>query len=194
MDYWEKQNSRKMAPHWGAWITDLINQPGEAYFYTLMFHNVPGKLSTKIDLMLKDVETVYYRMLTRAVKNPRSELHGHKRPLLLASPDLPVLKNNKDGIETITINDGAHIHAIVIARPGHVFTQPLQYHMIENKEVYLVHTCIRYIHVIPITKTPAVVSQYALKAIGIHFDESRILLLPGPRPTKKRQKLIDCYI
>jgi hypothetical protein len=192
--YSEIQNSRKMLPHWEKWITDLIrNNNGRSYFVTFMFHSLPGKPSTKLNIMKGDIERFYNRLLTRALRYPRSELHLHKRPLLFSSPDLPVFKHIKDSFQAVTINDGLHQHAAVIVPPGTRFKRPLQYHLAEKDQQYRSGTSIRNIHAITINKTPEKVAQYLIKAIGTHFDESRILLEPGPRPTKKVRKLIDHY-
>jgi hypothetical protein len=183
--YSELQNSRIMLPHWEKWITSLTNQIGNSYFLSFMFHNLPGKTSTKLDIMRKDIDRFYNKLLTRALRYPRSELHLHKRPLLFASPDLPVFKHIKDNHQAITVNGGLHIHAVVIIPPGTRFKRALQYHLAEKDQQYRSGTAIRTIDVQPIKKTPGKVAQYLFKAIGKHFDESRILVQPGPRPKRK---------
>jgi hypothetical protein len=193
-EYSELQNSRKMLTHWEKWVTDLVNQIGNSYFLTFMFHNIPGKASVNIEVMRGDIERFYIRLLTRALRYPRSELHLHKRPLLFASPDLPVFKHIKDNRQDITINDGRHMHSVVIIPPGTRFKRALQYHLAQKDQQYRSGTSIRTVDVQPITKTTEKVAQYLFKAIGRHFDERRILLLPGPRPAKKTPKLIDYYL
>src|SRR6185295_14073204 len=96
---------------------ETINE-GDAHFVTFMYHPLPGTQTNKIERMGQDIERIYNRLLTRCVRNPRSELYRDKRPILFASPDLPVYKRNKDSMESIIINDGLHMHAIIIIRPG----------------------------------------------------------------------------
>src|SRR4051795_12421189 len=86
-------------------------------------------------------------VLTRCVRNPRSELYRDKRPILFASPDLPVYKRNKDSMESIIINDGLHMHAIIILRPGTRLKETLVDHFFKKDEGYRSNTWIRTIHV-----------------------------------------------
>src|SRR3954471_16129722 len=196
MDYHvNRYNSKLLATHWSKWITDIINEEGNAYFLTFMFHPLPGNRENQIRMMSRDIGAFYKRLLMRALRGPRSELHQNKRPLLFASPDLPIYKRIKDPIENITINEGLHMHAIAIIRPGtRRIKLPLHHHIAKKDAQYRLHTKIRTIHAVPIDKTPEKVTQYALKAIGRHFDEDYISIWPGPRPKARQPKWIDHYI
>ena len=198
MDYtWPSHRSKLLAAEYSKWIAEktveTINE-GDAHFVTFMYHPLPGTQTNKIERMGQDIERIYNRLLTRCVRNPRSELYRDKRPILFASPDLPVYKRNKDSMESIIINDGLHMHAIIIMRPGTRLKETLVDHFFKNDEGYRSNTWIRTIHVLPIDKTPEKVSAYALKAIRRHFDESAVICLPGPPPKKRTRKWVDHYI
>ncbi len=52
-----------MAEHWVRWISNLINQQGNAYFVTFMFHQLPGKGEDQLEMVIKNIEKVYFRLL-----------------------------------------------------------------------------------------------------------------------------------
>jgi len=191
-------NSKFIAKHYSTWIsekiTETINEEGDAYFVSFMFNALPGNQKTKLDIMRKEMEIFYTRLLTRCVRNTRSQIHLHKRPIFFASPDLPVYKHNKDSLENILINDGLHMHAIIIIRKSNRFKISLQDHIKQETQKYKSNTRIRTIHTVPIDKTPEKVSDYALKAIGRHFDSDAIIIEHGPPPQQRRRNLIDHYV
>ncbi len=78
-------------------------------------------------------------------------------------------KYNKDSLEDIVINDGLHMHGVVVLRKGKRFYIPLQNHIRQEMQEYKSNTKTRTMHIVPSAKTPEKVSDYALKAIGKHF-------------------------
>src|SRR3954471_19225883 len=111
MDYHvNRYNSKLLAAHWSKWITDKINEEGNAYFLTFMFHPLPGIRENQVRMMNRDIDAFYKRLLMRALREPRSELHQNNRPRLFESPDLPIYERIKVPKENITINEGLHMH------------------------------------------------------------------------------------
>ena len=63
-----------------------------------------------LNKMMDEVERVYSTFITRVVRNPNSEYQKESRPILVAAPDRPVLKNEKQELRDVKINGGVHMH------------------------------------------------------------------------------------
>ena len=184
MDYtWPSHRSKLLAAEYSKWIAEktveTINE-GDAHFVTFMYHPLPGTQTNKIERMGQDIERIYNRLLTRCVRNPRSELYRDKRPILFASPDLPVYKRNKDSMESIIINDGLHMHGIVVAnRRARIPDMLDDYFQVEKYMKKFQTTKLRHFDVQRITHRPEYVADYGLKGLKRPtFSEDDVLVLP----------------
>ena len=77
----------------------------------VMFRPSSGNVMIK---MADEVTRVYSTLLPRVVRNPRSRFTKESRPLLLAVPDLPVSKHQKQKPQHEKINNGLHMHGILV--------------------------------------------------------------------------------
>jgi hypothetical protein len=132
-----------------------------------MFNYLPGKRETKIMQMHQEVTRLYGRLTTRMVRKPRSPKWAPLLPVGIFIPDLPVPKTRKglkSTIADVSINDGLHMHGIVLGnRLGRVRAS-LDQHFEEKAGQYLSRK-IRHIDVQRITHEPAYVTEYALKGL-----------------------------
>jgi hypothetical protein len=64
---WPSHRSRLLAAEYSKWIAgkivETINEEGDAYFVTFMYHPLPGKQTNKIERMGQDIERIYNRLL-----------------------------------------------------------------------------------------------------------------------------------
>jgi hypothetical protein len=149
------------------WIKRYLDQGWDGYFFSVMFNNLPGKRHTKIMQMRQEVTRLYGRLTTRMVRNPRSPKRAPLLPVGIFIPDLPVPKTRKglkSTIADVSINDGFHMHGIVLGNRSGRVRVPLDQHFEEKAGQYLSRK-IRHIDVQRITHKPAYVTEYALKGL-----------------------------
>jgi hypothetical protein len=99
-------------------IQEIIDKwDAEAYFVNFMFHQLPGKESTKISIMTKDV-TRFHGLLKRHVVR-KFDKPGWRDlvPALIGAPDFPVPKTLKSDVRLLRVNDGLHFNAVVLLPP-----------------------------------------------------------------------------
>ena len=116
------------------WIQTHIDEGWSPYLLTFMFTPLRGTLNSKIPQMKKEVENFYSKLLTRVVRRPNSSCD---KPALIASFDFPVAKRNKISTIDALVNDGLHVHAILLIPPKSRLRVPLAEHIESNHEVYL---------------------------------------------------------
>jgi hypothetical protein len=136
--------------------------------------------------MHQEVETVYRRLATRMVRKPRSPNWIGLLPIGLFSPDFPVPKfglGKKSTIADVSINDGLHVHGIVLGnRWGRI---PIGLHKhFEKKMHHYLTPKIRRIHITPIRYEVDDAVDYALKALArrtVSPDDIAVLNWGGDR-------------
>jgi hypothetical protein len=92
----------------------MIRDGWNGYLVSFMFNPVPGATRTKLDIMGEALYRFYATFRTRVVRNPNSIFQLSQRPLLIAAPDYPVPKHQKQKISDVTINDGLHMHGLLV--------------------------------------------------------------------------------
>jgi hypothetical protein len=140
--------------------------------------------------MHQEVETLYRRLATRMVRKPRSPKWAGLLPIGLFSPDFPVPKlrrSKKSTIRDVSINDGLHMHGIVLANRWGRVPIGLHEHFEQKMDQYQTGK-IRRIDIEPIRYNPAEVVGYALKGLEkrtVSLDDIGVLNWGGggPRPT-----------
>jgi hypothetical protein len=163
---------------YGAWFHKCINNTWDAYLMTVMFRHIPGSVDAKIRQMHDDVNKVYSRLATRVVRKPASPNWAHFLPQGLFFPDVPAYRQSRQGLRDVTVNDGLHMHGIMVVTTGGRLKQPLDQHFLENERLY-VKGNIHRIHVKPLTHKEEFVADYAGKAIKRkRFSTDDILILP----------------
>jgi hypothetical protein len=180
---------------YGKWVQQYLDDGWEGYFFSIQFQQLPGSLKIKAHLMEREILRWYGRLVTRAVRKPRSP---HWAPLLpkgIFVPDLPVFKRSKQNLRDVVINDGLHMHGIVVANRFCRISEPLDIHFAEKMKEYLIGN-LRHIDVEPINRTAEYVTEYAMKGLKRPtFTMDNVLILPrtveelpAQRPCLDRQK------
>jgi hypothetical protein len=163
---------------YGAWFHKCINNTWDAYLMTVMFRHIPGSVDAKIRQMHEEINTVYGKLATRVVRKPASASWAHFLPQGLFFPDVPAYRQSRQGLRDVTVNDGLHMHGIMVVTTGGRLKQPLDQHFQQNERLY-VKGNIHRIHVEPITHKEKFVVDYAGKAIKRkRFSNDDILILP----------------
>ncbi len=104
----------KLITGYSHFIDGLLAEATFGHLLTLMFNPLPGGVHAKLQQMRCATERVFQTYITRVVRKPNSPHWGHKRPVLIACPDLPVSKHEKQSLLDVSINDGWHIHGVLL--------------------------------------------------------------------------------
>ena len=152
---------------YGHRVREFLEMGWDGYLFSIMFHDLVGSRETKIIQMKQEVERVYNHVATRMVRNPRSPSWAGYLPIGLFVPDLPVPKRHegkKSTIADVSINEGLHMHGIVLGNRWGRVRESLTDHFKEFEDHY-VNGKIRQIHVRRITHNPEYVVDYTLKSL-----------------------------
>jgi hypothetical protein len=177
---------------YGKWIQEYVDQGYKAYLITFMFNHLPGHWQSITKIMMEDVEQFYRTLLKWVVRKPRTA-PAHRLPILVALRDRPVRKRLKLALDDLVINDGLHIHGIILIPPNSRLKE-LDEHVRAQSGIYTnrKYTRIRHIDVQQITKRVAYAAGYGLK--GLKYDATAnddVLILPLPKkdvPPKERRE------
>jgi hypothetical protein len=183
---------RRAFNEYGTWVCDWMDQNHMVYLISFMFAQMSGTQRAINTRMMQDVSHFYRTLSKWIVRNNRTAPH-HLLPKLIAFPDRPVFKRNKQTLADVTINDGWHVHGILAIPPTSRMREDLVDH-VASQAVYTDprYTRIRRIHVKPITSRPAYTTGYALKSLKYGFsDIDDLLILPLSRsevPPRQRRR------
>lgn len=180
-----------ITPEWiergyADWAESLVAAGYQPYLLTFMFDQMRGSPDRVGCEMLREVERVYARHLTRVVRKPNSLAHLHERPVWMCSLDLPVFKRAKGTLRDVAVNDGLHAHAVAFYWPYSRLEEDVSCHFDRYRNLYVVpgHSLAR-IDVEPITHDLGYVVGYARKSVRWgRIDEDAVLILPGERVTR----------
>jgi hypothetical protein len=165
---------------YGRWVQELISiHEYSGYLVTFMFYWITGKHKSMTSAMMKDVKRFYSILVTRVVRDPR-KAPSTRLPLLIALPDKPVPKYvKKNTREDAKINDGLHVHAIVLIPPNSRLKLDLRKHVRQQSKIYMdpKYTDIRKIDVQKIKSRPDYTTEYALKLLKNDPEFSDDLLI-----------------
>ncbi len=163
---------------YGNWVQQEIDDGWDGYLFTFMFHQLPGSIRAKNQQMEREILRWYGRLATRTVRKPRSPRWAPLLPKGVFVPDLPVYKRTKQDLRDVVINDGLHVHGIVVANRLGRIVEPLDVHFAGKLDEYLTDN-LRHIDVQPITRTAGYVTSYGMKGLKRPtFSPDNILVLP----------------
>jgi hypothetical protein len=171
---------KKMVAGYETLIEEIIERENaEHYYVNFLFNGLPGRESTKIDIMRQEV-TRFHCLLKRHVVR-KWDKPGWRElvPVLIGAPDYPVVKRTKVDARLHRVNGGLHYNAVVLL--PHRFQPPripgerqsriqesLVVHVHQKKAEYLTDRLYR-IHVTPVMNGTTM-ADYTLKA----FKNARI--------------------
>lgn len=171
------------------WAEELVAEGYRPQLLTFMFRPMRGSFDRVAGEMLREVERVYARHLTRVVRKPNALAHLHERPVWLCCLDRPVFKHVKSSLQDATVNDGLHVHAAAFYWPRNRLGESVLEHFEAHCDLYVVpDTPLDRIDVEPITHRVDYVVEYVLKSIrsGLVGDDA-MLILPAQRITPLRR-------
>jgi hypothetical protein len=148
------------------------------YLVSFMFHPVPGATRTKLEVMGEAIYRFYATFLTRVVRNPNSVFQLSQRPLLIAVPDYPVPKHRKQKISDVTINDGLHMHGLLVVPWDCRLKEDVITHLQKHDALYR-KAPLRRIHIQLIEERLGFVVDYVFKSVKkrrVSWDD--VILLP----------------
>jgi hypothetical protein len=162
----------------GDWLQQWLDQGWDGYLFTFLFNQLPGSRRAMVHQMHQQLERWYGMLATRIVRKPRSPGRASFLPKGVFVPDLPVPKRCKVGIGDVSINDGLHVHGIVVANRWARMPETLDVYFQENLKKFLVGK-LRHIDVELIRDRPRYTVGYALKGLKRPtFSEDDVLVLP----------------
>ena len=169
----------QLLEEYGEWINDWVQRGWDGYLVTVMFHNLSGSMDSQITQMHQEVTALFSKLVKRVVRKPRSPAWVPLLPKGIFVPDLPVFKRTKTPLtKDALMNDGLHMHGIILANCWGRLTDPLDVHFSEKRRTYVAKK-IRSIDVVKITERPEYTTDYAGKGIKRPcFNPDHILILP----------------
>jgi hypothetical protein len=184
----QSRNSNFSAPTQAMNLIDGYAQMAEnyeqrgwsGYFVAFMFNPIRGSKRKVAAAMQDEVERVYATLVTRVVRDPRSPQNRDCLPFLLASPDYPIFKYDRQSIHDVAVNEGRHFHSVIYFPPNSRLHEDPKLHLGRNGGPYIrSDRPLSRIDVKPITRTPGRVVDYAFKWLkrGL-VDPDEILVLP----------------
>ena len=148
------------------------------YLVSFMFHPIPGATTTKLQIIGEALYRFYATFLTRVVRKPNSVFQLNQRPILIAAPDYPVPKHRKQKISDVTVNDGLHMHVLLVVPWDCRLKEDVITHLQKHDVLYR-KAPVRRINVQPIEEKLGFVVDYVFKSVKkrrVAWDD--VILLP----------------
>jgi hypothetical protein len=147
---------------------------------TFMFKPLKGSQEAIMHQMNDEIDRVYSTFVTRVVRKPNVVFQRYlcQRPILIAAPDRPVAKNKKYRLKDVTINDGRHMHGILVMPWASRLKQDVVSHFEKFRRLYVKNRLLRLDVRAIESNLPGVVG-YAFKSMkGREFGYDDILIFP----------------
>jgi hypothetical protein len=168
----------KIINGYSQWVQEYVDKGWNAFLVTFMFKPLGGTDKVALNKMMDEVERVYSTFITRVVRNPNSEYHKESRPILVAVPDRPVLKNEKQKLRDVKINGGVHMHGILLVPGRSRLKEGVEAHFKRYENCYVRNSLLR-LNVKSIQSNPQEVVGYAFKSVKNRlFNCDDILIFP----------------
>jgi hypothetical protein len=166
---------------YSQWIQRYVDIYGWIPFLmTFMFKPLKGKQEAVMHQMNDEVDRVYSTFLTRVIRKPNSVYQKYfcSRPVLIAVPDRPVPKHKKQRLRDVTINDGRHMHGILVVPWASRLRQDVASHFKQCSKLYVKNRLLR-LDVRAIESNLPGVVDYAFKSMkGKEFGSDNIVIFP----------------
>jgi hypothetical protein len=164
---------------YGDWLQEWLDQGWDGYLFTFMFNQLPGSRRALVHQMHQHLEKRWYgRLATRTVSDTRSPVWAPFLPKGFFVPDLPVPKRSKLGLRDVSINDGLHMHGIMVANRWVRIPETLDVYFQKKLKKFLVGN-LRHVDVELITDRPKYTAAYGMKGLKRPtFSEDDVLVLP----------------
>jgi hypothetical protein len=162
----------------GTWIKQYVKRGWTAYLCTFMFNQLPGSEQARIQQMHEEITTFYRKFVTRVVREPRLAKNADLLPSGVFFPDGVAYKRRKQALRDVTVNDGLHMHGVVVIPGNSRLKVSFDEHVGEHRSMYETQKMYR-IDVMPIDPRIVYTTGYAGKALKTpRFMEDDVLILP----------------
>ena len=162
----------------GTWIKQYFKDDWDAYLFTFMFNQLPGSQETRRDQMHEEITGVYRKLVTRVIRKPKSVENANLLPRGVFFLDKPAYKRQKQRVRDVLVNDGLHMHGVVVSPRKSRLKVGLDEHFRDHRSLYETAKLYR-IDVQPIDHSPVHTTDYAGKALKTRqFAEDDVLILP----------------
>jgi hypothetical protein len=161
----------------GTWIKQYFKGDW-VYLFTCMFNHLPGAREAQRDQMHQEITAMYRKLVTRVVRKPKASKTLELLPRGVFFLDKPAYKRQRQCLRDLSVNDGLHMHGVVVSPKTSRLKVGLETHFQEHRRLYETHKLYR-IDVKPIDHSPVYVTDYAGKALKTRkFTEDDVLILP----------------
>jgi hypothetical protein len=177
-DNFSRHHREQIIGGFGTWVEQHINDGWDGYLFTFMFNQLHGSQDSQRRQMHEEITAVYRKLVTRVVRKPNSPKNLDLLPRGIFFPDRPVARRQQHCLRDVSVNDGFHMHGVLVLPSTSRLKVGLDEHFQENAALYKTPKLYR-IDVRPITHSPDHVTQYAGKALkSWQFNEDDMLILP----------------
>jgi hypothetical protein len=161
------------------WLQGYVDEQGwNPFFLTFMYKPLKGHIEAIAHQMKHEVDRVYSTFITRVVRNPHSEHQKQLRPILIAVPDRPAAKYGKQRLKDVTINNGRHMHGILVVPWDCRLKRDVRAHFEKYNKLYVKNRLLR-LDVRPIDSAMSGVVDYAFKSVkSRRFSCDDIIIFP----------------
>ena len=162
---------------YGKWIKDYLDTGvWDGYLITIMF-NFLTRPPEPLEQMHQETISLYSKILISVVRNPRRPTWVDRLPRALFLPD-SFLGYRKMHLRDVLLNDGLHMHGIMIVPKKGRLKYPLDVLIERNKDFYYGNK-IQDIDIRLIQDNSVYVTEYIGKSIQRgRFTADDILILP----------------
>jgi len=165
-------------------IKTHIEIGSSAYLMTFMFDQMNGNERTRLAQMKHEIERVYSILINHSHRYRSMFSVRNRLPILIACPDYPVAKYDKQSKADVMTNDGLHFHAILLMPPLSRLRDSIVEHFESKKHLYI-NGRLRRIDIRPITHDVDQVTDYVFKSLKngrISDDDGEAILILKDRP------------
>jgi hypothetical protein len=192
MDTVETYLCRELLAAFGDWVEEFVHQEYRHYLITFRFNHILGNPRSVVPRMMQDVEHFYRTLLKWIVRRPRTAPID-RLPRLIALPDRPIYRQDRQALSDVRLNNGLHIHGVIAIPPNSRLAGDLGDHVRGQMTTYTdaKYTRIRHIDVAVITSRASFTTGYGLKLQNCDpsiYDDLLILPLSSKEvPPRQRR-------
>jgi hypothetical protein len=178
LDNFSRHHREQIIGAFGTWVQEHIDRGWDGYLFTFMFNQLRGTQDSQRNQMHHEIAAVYRKLVTRVVRKPNSPKNRDLLPRGVFFPDRPVARTRQHCLRDVSVNDGFHMHGVLVSPSTSRLKVGLDEHFREYSRLYLTPKLYR-IDVRPITHSPDHVTQYAGKSLrSWQFAVDDVLILP----------------
>jgi hypothetical protein len=184
--------SKELITGYSEWVNGYVDRLGwSPFLMTFMFKPLKGSRESIMHQMNDEVDRVFSTFITRVVRKPNGLFQRYlcQRPILIAAHDRPVPKHEKQRLRDVAINNGRHMHGILVVPWASRLKQDVVSHFEKFRGLYIKNRLLQ-LDVRAIRSNLPGVVDYAFKSMkNGEFGYDDILIFPKSeaelRPTPR---------